>query len=162
MKPRKNAKRDLKKFLRKERVTWNILLRPVQLIKLLYKAKFIHYFLVGISGVFINLFLTWFLTTFFFGVDNYFHAYLIGLSANIIYNFTLHSTVSFNTKKYHTKRFFFFAAYSLGMAALQAIAVKATTNVIGNELYLLVVVGYIILFSLFNFVFFKAFLFNER
>lgn len=135
----------------------------VSLIRLiLFEYKYLHFFLTGTSGVALNLFVTWALTTFVFGLHGYFKAYIIALAANLAYNFTLHTKVTFGTKEGHGRRFVLFVAYSLVLTALQAFVVRTVTPVVGLEYYLFVIATTTAMFSCVTFVFFKFFLFYER
>lgn len=111
--------------------------------------------------MFINLFVTWVLTEFVFGTERYFTAYLIAVSCNFIYNFILHTVLTFRTKERHIKRFLWFVLYSIGMTALQAWLVSVVTPIVGVEFYLLVIAGIILLFSTVSFIFFKLVLFLD-
>lgn len=117
---------------------------------------------VGGSGVVLNLAIVFLLTEFYFGQDNYFYAYLIGLGTNIIYNFTLHTIVTFQTQTHHSLRFIGFGIYTIAMSFLQAIVVKNLVNLIGTQYYLLIIASIISIFSLVTFVLFKFVLFKKK
>ncbi|MDO8520609.1 MAG: GtrA family protein [bacterium] len=129
---------------------------------ILIEHKYLHFFVTGTSGVALNLFVTWFLTTFVFGLQNYFKAYAIALAVNLVYNFVLHTKVTFGTTGGHGRRFIWFAMYSLAMTALQAYIVRTVTPLVGLEYYLFVIAATIAVFSCVTFVFFKFFLFREH
>src|SRR3989344_9646925 len=74
---------------------------------ILIEHKYLHFFATGTSGVVLNLFVTWFLTTFVFGLQNYFKAYVIALAVNLVYNFVLHTKVTFGTRGGHGRRIVF-------------------------------------------------------
>jgi len=154
--------KEIESIYKKEIKSFKNLFNPIFLFKFFYKHKYIHFFLTGASGVFINLFFTWFFTTFIFGLKNYFYAYLIGLSANLIYNFTLHIYVNFRTKSKKIKRFIIFILYSLFMSFIQANIIKFLTPIVGLKYYLFVISFVILFFSFFNFLIFKLWLFNEN
>lgn len=128
---------------------------------ILFEQKYFHFFLTGISGVAINLGLTWIFTTYVFGLANYFRAYLIGVSFNLVYNFVLHTIVTFNTKERHVQRFVWFVVYSILLTLLQAYVVRTITPMVGLQYYLLVIATTIFVFSTVTFVFFKFILFRE-
>jgi len=153
---------EIKKFYKKEIKEFKNLFNPFFILKLLYKYRYIHFFLTGISGVLINLFLTWFFTYFIFGLRNYFYGYLIGLTANLIYNFTLHVHINFKVKTKWKQRFVIFIIYSLIMSFVQATIIKFITPIIGLRYYLLVIATVIFVFSIFNFVIFKLWLFKDK
>lgn len=129
---------------------------------ILFEHKYLHFFATGVSGVALNLFVTWFLTTYYFGLENYFKAYIISLLCNLVYNFVLHTKVTFATKERHMQRFVFFVAYSILLTAVQAYVVRTITPIVGLEYYLFVIATAIAVFSCVTFVFFKFFLFNEK
>ena len=129
---------------------------------ILFEHKYLHFFATGVSGVAINLFVTWLLTTYYFGLSGYFKAYIIATLLNLVYNFTLHTKITFETKERHVRRFVFFVTYSLIMTAVQASIVRMVTPLVGLEYYLLVIATAIFLFSCITFLFFKFFLFREQ
>ena len=129
---------------------------------LLHGSRLVHFFAVGMKGVALNLCITALLTELFFGRENYFSAYLIGLSANLLYNFLLHTFVTFKTRSRHAVRLIAFVAYSLGLAYLQAQLVRYLTNLIGVDWYLVVISSVILTFSFGTFIVFKLLLFKER
>jgi len=129
--------------------------------RLMHGSRFVHFFIVGTTGVAINLGVTAFLTEFIFGREHYFSGYVIGLAANLLYNFILHTTVTFKTQGNHTRRLVVFTVYSLVMVYIQARVVKAITDAIGVNFYIIVIasvilVSSVITFLLFKFVLFKA------
>ncbi|OGZ06933.1 MAG: hypothetical protein A2942_01200 [Candidatus Lloydbacteria bacterium RIFCSPLOWO2_01_FULL_50_20] len=128
---------------------------------ILFRHKYFHFFMTGVSGVAINLSLTWFFTTFVFGLPGYFKAYLIGATFNLLYNFTLHTLVTFKTTSRHFSRLIGFIAYSVILTLFQAVIVKYVTEAVGLQYYLLVIATTIFLLSTVTFVIFKFFLFHE-
>lgn len=137
------------------------LLHPVEFIRLLIVHRYAHFFAVGATGVFINLSITAFFAELVFGREHYFSAYLVGLGANLIYNFVLHTAVTFKTKTNHARRLAIFVAYSLALTYLQAYLVKTITPIVGIDFYLLVIASVILVFSVATFVLFKFVLFRE-
>ena len=135
---------------------------PIDWYKLFYKHRLIHFLFTGGTGVLINIGITGLLTEFVLGRENYFSAYLIGLTANLIYNFTLHTVMTFKTKKNHKSRFTIFIVYSLLMALLQAILINTIVSLIGVDYYLFVIGSVILTFSFITYIFFKLLLFNEK
>ena len=127
----------------------------------LLKSKYARFFVTGASGVGINLVVTWTLTTFYFGLEKYFFAYMIGLTLNLIYNFVLHSFLTFKTNGYHGRRFAIFFLYSLFMTFIQAVTVKWITPMVGLKYYIFVIAIVILAFSTLNFFIFKYKIFKE-
>lgn len=128
---------------------------------ILFKHKYIHFFATGASGVAINLLITWFLTTFVFGLSRYFTAYVIGTAFNLLYNFTLHTLITFKTTSRHFRRLIGFITYSLVFAFFQTMFVKYVVSKVGVHYYLVVIATTIFVFSTVTFLVFKFFLFRE-
>lgn len=149
-------------FCKREKITWLILFQPVRIFRLLYKYRFLHYLLVGGGGALLNLLVTWSLTTFWFGIDKYFSAYLFGLTANLIFTFTLYSVKVFNTSKTHINRLAIYLAYVFVIVWLQAEIVKNVVPLVGLEFYLGVITVTLGSFALINFFVYKFFIFRER
>ncbi len=142
-------------------IPWHILIHPVFLFSALCNSRLAHFLSVGSLGALLNLFLTWFFTTFVFGQAQYLDAFIIGIVGNLIFNFTFNTLITFKTKEKHLRRFFGFVTYSLLIAGVQYLTVKAITPLIGISLYLWVIAGVILAFSFLNFAFFKYILFRE-
>ena len=155
-------KNKIHNFIKQEQITFAKLFSPVFILHLLYKYKYIHFFLTGMTGVILALLITWSLTEHVFGLENYFTSYLVGLSANLVYNFILHTKVSFNTRKNHPQRFVIFVIYSLLMVSLQAVTVKILTPIIGIEFYLFVIASVILIYSIISYFIFKFIIFSEE
>ena len=129
---------------------------------ILIRHKYLHFFLTGTSGVAINLAITWYFTTYVFGLSNYFKAYMIGLAFNLIYNFSLHTFVTFNTKTHHIRRLLLFIGYSLLLTPVNFLVVRTVTEFVGHRFYLIVIAGTIFVFSSITFLLFKFSLFKEE
>lgn len=136
-------------------------LQPLRFMEFLHSSRYLHFFVVGVTGVAINLGITAFFAELVFGRENYFSAYLIGLSANLLYNFILHTFVTFKTTGGHFQRLSIFLGYSLALAYIQAQVVKAVTSYLGVNWYLVVIASVIFFFSIVTFVLFKFVLFKE-
>lgn len=129
--------------------------------KLLNK-KVIKFFFVGSSGIIINLLITGVLQFFVFEREQFYLASIIGTCFNILYNFTLHSLYTFNTKSNHRSRFAKFVLYTLILASFQEYLLKIITPMIGID-FLVIIKGFLVLFfSVFTFIFFNYVLFNEK
>ena len=135
-------------------------LNPLWWYRLLHSTRYLHFLVVGVTGVAINLGITAFLTELVFGREQYFSAYLIGLAANLLYNFILHTRVTFKTKGNHARRLAIFMAYSLCLAYIQAQCVKWLTAHVGVDWYLVVIASVIFFFSMLTFLLFKFVLFK--
>lgn len=127
----------------------------------LHRTRYLHFFITGASGVGINLTVTAFFAELVFGREQYFLAYLIGVAANLLYNFTLHTVVTFKTKEKHVSRLAFFVIYSLVMTYIQTVVVRTLVSLVGVDWYLVVIGGTIFFFSIITFLLFKFFLFND-
>ncbi len=121
-------------------------------------AKF---FVTGVTGVALNISLAWLLTTYVFGVERYMIGYAIGTVVNFCFNFALHTWLTFNTKKQHTRRFIYFVAYSLLHVVAQVSIVSKLTAYFGTQHYLIIIASTILLLSFVNFFVFKLSLFNN-
>lgn len=126
----------------------------------LHKTRFIHFFLVGLTGLFINLTLTATFAELVFGRQDYFYAYLIGLFSNLTYNFVLHSIITFKKKTKKALRFSGFIAYNLIMSVFQAYLVDLFVSIVGVDFYLLVITFVIGSLFVVNFLVSKFFLFK--
>lgn len=122
---------------------------------------FARFFLTGATGALLSLLVTWALTTFVVGVDHYFSAYLVGIGANLLFNFLVYTAAVFKTKRDHLRRLFVFLFYGIIMAFLQGATVHFITSLIGEQHYLLVIAAVIGLFALLNFFVFKLSIFKE-
>lgn len=142
-------------------LSWSLVLNPVFIFATLYHHRFTRFLFVGGTGAFLNLALTWFFTTFVFGIGGYLDAFLIGIAGNIIYNFFLNTIVTFKTTKRHGRRFVGFVLYSLAASALLYHTVKLVTPIFGIEWYLAVITAVILAYAVVNFSFFKYILFRE-
>lgn len=137
-------------------------LSPLWWAHFLRETRYLHFFSVGMSGVLLNLAITAFFTELVFGRENYFSAYLIGLTVNLLYNFALHTLVTFKTKGHHAKRMVAFFAYSISLAYIQAQVVRIVTSWVGVDWYLVVIATVILSFSAVTFLLFKFILFRNR
>lgn len=136
-------------------------LSPLWWIAFLHRVRYLHFFAVGMSGVALNLAITVSLTEFVFGREQYFSAYLFGLTANLIYNFILHTVLTFKTESGHVSRLVYFLAYSIILTYIQAKTVKMLTDVFGVDWYALIIAAVILAFSVVTFVLFKFVLFKH-
>ncbi len=128
---------------------------------LFVRTSYLTFFVVGTTGVAINLAITAFFAELVFGRENYFQAYLIGLTANLVYNFILHTRATFKTRTNHTRRLVYFTVYSLAMTYVQARVVKHLTDSVGVNWYLVVIASTILAASVITFLVFKFVLFKE-
>ena len=138
------------------------LLNPFWWYRLMVRERYLHFFVVGASGVAMNLAITAFFAELVFGRENYFSAYVIGLSVNLLYNFILHTFVTFKTKGDHARRLIVFVVYSLVLTYIQARVVKYITDLVGVNWYLVVIASVIFFFSIVTFLLFKFVLFREK
>ena len=151
----------IRDFVRREGITWHTVFNFKALFGILFRYRYVHFFVTGSAGVLINLLITSILTEFFLGRENYFTAYIFGIMANLFFNFSVYTLHTFRTTTRHLKRFAIFIFYSLAMTYIQALIVKTITPVIGVDFYLFVIGGVILFFSVFNFLVFKMALFYE-
>jgi len=131
------------------------------MLAFLSRHRILPFLLTGGSGAMLNLGLTALLTELVFGREHYFSAYLLGLTANIVYNFVLHSRVTFCTRRQHGRRFLRFVAYNLAMTSLQAALVRTLVGLTGVDYYLPVIAGVILCFASVTYVVYRYWLFRE-
>ena len=148
--------------MKKKRIRKINVFNPFDWYYLLLKLRFLHFFLIGGTGVLLNITITAIFAELIFGRELYFYAYLIGLSINLLYNFTFHTLFTFKTKNKHVSRFIYFILYNLIMSFFQALVIKTIVNLIGINYYLFVIVGTIGTFFIINFIISKLFLFKEK
>ena len=175
----------IQKYFKQENITLDNLSNLDFAVKLLLKTRYPHFFLVGITGVALNLFLSWFFVELVFLKSKYLlfnmqfksstFGVIIGETAHLIYNFVFHTIFTFRTKKQHKTRFVIFVIYSLiitYLATLPAILIVRNlfehifpiinlNFLIGIE-YLAAACFVIPLFSFFNFAVFKIWLFKDK
>lgn len=148
-------------FLKKNNLTGLNIFNVITWFNVLWNLKVIQFLLVGGTGVLLQLAVTCILTQFLFGVKQYYIGYAIGLIANLIYNFILHTKFTFNTKNKHKKRLIRFITYSLSVALFQYVLVRVITKLTGDAWYLLVIAIVILICSILTYFTFKLWLFKE-
>lgn len=122
---------------------------------------FIRFFLTGTAGALLSIGITWALTTFLLGTENYFNAYLVGIVANLLFNFVMYTIAVFKTKHDHLRRLGVFLFYGVVMASLQATTVQVVTGYYGVAWYLAIIGVTIASFAVLNFFVFKLSIFKE-
>ncbi len=122
---------------------------------------FVRFIATGATGALLSLLITWALTTYVVGTVNYFSAYLVGIAANLFFNFIIYTRAVFKTKHDHVRRLLIFLFYGVIMAFLQGATVRLITSIVGEARYLVVIAGVIALFAILNFFVFKLSIFRE-
>ena len=131
-------------------------------IKQLLTHSYIKFFITGASGVILNLIITGVLAHFVFSDSYFIIASIIGTACNLVYNFILHTKLTFKTKSKHKRRFGVFITYSLILASFQELLVAKLTILAGTT-YLLIIKAIIIFsFSLLTYLVFRFILFKEK
>ena len=153
---------EFRKIIEDENLTWSILFHPGQVVSILLRHRFLHFLLVGGGGAGIGIGSTWLLTTYVFGIERYFSAYLLGTTAAPIFNFTMYSIVIFKTTREHVRRLVVYLLYIIGIITVQALSVKTITPIVGLRWYLLVIAMVVGFFSIINFLVFKLAIFKDR
>jgi putative flippase GtrA len=125
------------------------------------QREILYFILTGGSGVLLNILLTTLFTEYLFGRERYIFGYLIGTTANICYNFYLHTRVTFKTTKDHRTRFFTFVIWNIISTLLQFSIVRILVDNFGHDYYLPIIVATIGVLALLSFVYFKLSLFRE-
>lgn len=128
---------------------------------MLIRGSYTRFFITGATGALLNIAVTWILAEFVFGRPQYFYAYTIGMVVNIMYNFILHTFLTFKTTGGHTRRFIVFFLYSVLVTYIQAITVKWLVPIVGLQYYVIVIAGVIFFYSTINFFIFKAKIFKS-
>ena len=139
-----------------------MLAQPLTVIDMLIRHRFLHFLVVGGGGAVLGLGITWSLTTFIFGLEHYFSAYLIGTAVALAFNFTMYSLVIFRTSREHIRRLAVYFVYITAVILVQAATVKIITPFVGLKWYLAVIASVVAAFSILNFLVFKLSIFNER
>ncbi len=152
----------LRTFWRREEITFKKLCSPPFVLDLLIRYKYIHFLVIGVTGLGLALLIIFLLTEFVFGRENYYTAYLIGLVINLTYNFVLHTLISFRTQRKHVSRFIVFIVYNLLMASFQATVVGFVTPIIGVDFYIFIIATVVFIFSIINYLVFKLVVFFEQ
>jgi len=134
----------------------------IKKIKKIISIKFIKFFIVGSTGVLLNLIITAILQFFIFPKELFYMASIIGTTINVIYNFILHTFFTFKTKTKHKKRFFIYALYIIFISTTQELIIKTTTPLIGLNYLVIYKALIILIFSIITYFFFKIYLFNEK
>ena len=177
--------KKVKNYLKGEEITLRNLLSPKFVVGLFIRTRYLHFFMTGATGVVLNLFVSWFFVEFIFLRDEYFVfnnllkdttlGVIMGQTINLIYNFYLHTKMTFKTKENHKRRFVIFIAYSLFMTYVVIVPlILVLRNFLGFVFpytYLNFLVGFeyliasavvILFFSFFNFIVFKIWLFKDK
>lgn len=149
-------------FVAQEQISWRLLLTPWRLVDILLRHRFVHFLVVGGGGAVLGLSITWALTTYVYGLQNYFIAYLIGTGAALAFNFTLYSLVIFKTSRQHARRLVVYFVYIVSIISFQSALVKIITPLVGLQWYLVVIATLIGILSIVNFMAFKLSIFKER
>lgn len=156
-----DIRRKLHQVLERERISWRTFLEPKKIVSLLFRYGYFQFFLVGGSGVVINLAITWLFTEYVFGLEHYFSAYLIGIAVNLLWNFMLYSFALFKTKHNHIQRMMVYVVYAIAITWINTAIVATVTPIVGLQYYLLVIAATIFALSSVNFFVFKLSLFKE-
>jgi putative flippase GtrA len=129
-------------------------MRAITFFDGLMSPQFIRFLLVGGTGTLLNLGLSWLVTS-LFGIEQYVWGIVVGLSVNILYNFALYTHAVFKTQGNHGKRIVIFSAYSVCIAGLYVVLVRAISSLVGTEYYLYVSLVAILFFAVVNYVVLK-------
>ena len=111
-------------------------------------------------GVLTNLLITFALTEFLFGRDNYFYAYMIGLTVGLLVQFILHIKYTFKISNNISQKFQLFMSYSVIMTLIQAITVRSITSFIGVNYYIFIITFVICIFYFINYIINKIIIFK--
>lgn len=124
---------------------------------------YIIYGLVGVGGAIANILVTWLFTEFVFGIEQYFAGYVLGLAANILFNFIFHALYTFRTRnELVVRRFTLFTLYSLILIIFHTVSVRLLVPVVGEHLYLLVIAAVITFYSIITFLVSRYYIFSDK
>ena len=123
--------------------------------------KFFGFLIIGGIGVLINLVVTFLLTEFILGRENYLLGFIIGTLINITYNFITYSLIIFKKRKVDLSRKFLFFMYSIFIVYFQIISVDFLVELLGINWYMIVIIFVIGFLSVLSFLFFKYFIFHK-
>lgn len=124
--------------------------------------KLLYFIFVGTSGILINLVITGLANKYLFQGELFYLASILGTTINIIYNFSLHTSLTFQTKTKHKRRLAYFTTYTIFLATLQELIIRVVIPIIGVSLLLPFKAFVVLFFSAVTFLFFNFILFNER
>jgi len=125
-----------------------------------FGTHYIKYNIIGGAGVILNLAITFLLTEFLLGRQNYIYAFIIGNIFNIAYNYVTYIKYIFPAKGLTLQKKAFFVAYSMTIAFAQIVFSKVLVSFTGVDLYLPVLIIVIGALSIVSFFLFKSHLFN--
>jgi len=126
-----------------------------------FGKKFFNYLIVGGIGVIANIIITFLLTEFVFGRENYIYAFCIGTLINMTYNFIFYSKITFKVQKIkHAKKIIFYI-YSLFIVLTQIFLVDILVDLIGVNYYIFIIIFVIGILSILSFIFFKLVIFKN-
>ncbi len=158
----------------------------LKIINRLYRARYLHFVFTGGIGVAINLFTAWFLVAFILTEEKYLLftfslkettiGIIAGQTLNLLYNFIFYSLFIFKTTEKHKRRFVVFVIYSLVTSYLvvtplivklrdfleQVMANVSFFSLLKGHYYIVASIVVIFLISIFNFFFFKKWLFRQK
>ncbi len=165
-------------FIENENLSFKNILNPFFIFNILHKYRYTYYLLIGISGLLLNLVLSFIFSIYLFpnglfDFKNTTVGIFIGLTINFIYNFILHILITFENKDNFWKKFIQFISYSLFVTYLIIIPVTVfLTDIFGDVLlnlgylflakyiYLIITSFMVFLFSIINFLIFKLWMFK--
>jgi putative flippase GtrA len=122
----------------------------------LYKLRAFHFAFVGGSTFLLHVGLTVIFEKFWLGAEKFYYAYTLALVLSLLYNFVMHTIVTYKTKKRHLARFGTFVVYTVIINIFQNIFVKLGTNHFGVAYRYYVMAGVIILQSIADFFYLQT------
>ncbi len=111
-------------------------------------------------GAAVNIAVSWAVVTLWLGIEQYLIASMLGLFANIVFNFQSYSRMLFQDSTYSHAQFISFCAYSAFTVVVYLSIVRFVTPLVGLEWYLVVSIGAIACLALVNFFFLKRVIFG--
>ncbi|MFP4567631.1 MAG: GtrA family protein [Candidatus Woesearchaeota archaeon] len=130
-------------------------------LKKIITKKYTKFFFIGATGVLINLIVTGLLQL-ILKPQNFYIASIIGTATNLIYNFYMHTKITFKTKNKHKQRLAIFTIYTLTISAIQETIIKNITPLIGINYLIIIKATIILTFSIITYILYNNIIFNEK
>jgi drug/metabolite transporter (DMT)-like permease len=131
-------------------------------IAFLSKTRTIHFFIVGISAILLQILLTYLYTTYINNGNFTQASFYIPSIIIMIYNFFFHTIFTYRTHTNHISRFIKYALYYIIMTfIIQAQTIFYMISVIGTAYYILINAVVVFTYAILSHIIFKLWLFND-
>jgi putative flippase GtrA len=122
--------------------------------------KILRFLIVGARGFIIHYGVTVLFTELFFGTQNYFYAYILGMVLSLTHNF-YYFTASVFEQNRSQEAILKYLAFALAMNTAQAFTVREAVAWLGHTLYWLVIPVLITVFASTSYVVYNEFIFTK-